>query len=266
MGEEAPKSRGWGGRRPNLGRKKRKLVPDDDINTDPIGGGGQPSTSRPISMSKTGQSVSHQRPNIIRRAATTVASSIRNTVSGFFGTRTSQQAQAVGHTNQINTTNNPVEPLSASASVGDEDGDEDDSMSAEMAQKETTDAEVTVIESANHQWLKATLDQIINDPPAIGRGNSGFANTSLGYNENPTARRVSTLTGQDYFLLTNRFWCPSRREDGKGCGQSYQGSDPWIIRQLPEFVQRAFRGIFNLTYEAQLSPLFIGGYIYDIPH
>ncbi|KAF8188817.1 hypothetical protein K438DRAFT_1764076 [Mycena galopus ATCC 62051] len=330
MDEEAPKSRGWGGRRANSGRKKRKLVPDDDINTDSIGGGagGQPSTSRLSSMSETGQSVSHQRPNIVRRAATTVASSIRNTVSDFFGTRTSQQAQAVGHTNHINTTNNLVEPLSASAAIGqlcsdltalvlddaqetteqifdeslgdgdgDEDEDEDDSVSAEMAQKEATDAEVTVVESANHQWLKATLDQIINDTvvrrklphcyrngqfwvrpidpvfaldraaitgflPTIlyllpifvwlpmflpGHPDSfNFANASLGYSGDPIARRVSTLTGQDYFLLTNRFLCPSRREDGTGCGQSYQGSDPWIIRQLPEFVQRAFPGIFNL--------------------
>ncbi|KAJ7859159.1 hypothetical protein B0H14DRAFT_2577330 [Mycena olivaceomarginata] len=35
-----------------------------------------------------------------------------------------------------------------------------------------------------------------------------------GYNENPITRR--------------------------GCGKSYQGSDPWIIRQLPEYAQRAF--------------------------
>ncbi|KAJ7246078.1 hypothetical protein C8J57DRAFT_1241863 [Mycena rebaudengoi] len=61
-----------------------------------------------------------------------------------------------------------------------------------------------------------------------------------GYNENPIARRVSTLNGQDYFLLTNRFLCPLRRENDRGCGHSYQGSDPWILGQLPEFVQKAF--------------------------
>jgi hypothetical protein len=33
----------------------------------------------------------------------------------------------------------------------------------------------------------------------------------LGYNNNPIARRVSTLAGQDYFLLTNRFLCPLHR-------------------------------------------------------
>ncbi|KAJ6502069.1 hypothetical protein C8R45DRAFT_608315 [Mycena sanguinolenta] len=61
-----------------------------------------------------------------------------------------------------------------------------------------------------------------------------------GYNEDPIARRISTLSGPDYFLFTNRYLCPLRRRNDPGCGKSYQGSDPWIIRQLPEFVQRAF--------------------------
>jgi hypothetical protein len=34
------------------------------------------------------------------------------------------------------------------------------------------------------------------------------------------------------------------RVNDKGCGKHYQGSDPWIIPQLPEFVQRAFPGMF----------------------
>ncbi|KAJ7195718.1 hypothetical protein B0H12DRAFT_1169101 [Mycena haematopus] len=61
-----------------------------------------------------------------------------------------------------------------------------------------------------------------------------------GYNENPIARRVSTLSGPDYFILTNRYLCPPRRGNNTGCGKNYQGTDPWIIHQLPEFVQRAF--------------------------
>ncbi|KAJ7871812.1 hypothetical protein B0H14DRAFT_2570547 [Mycena olivaceomarginata] len=44
-------------------------------------------------------------------------------------------------------------------------------------------------------------------------------------------------TCQDYFLLTNHFLCPLHRVNDKGCGKHYQGSDPWIIHQLPEFVQ-----------------------------
>ncbi|KAJ6490114.1 hypothetical protein C8R45DRAFT_1139189 [Mycena sanguinolenta] len=61
-----------------------------------------------------------------------------------------------------------------------------------------------------------------------------------GYNEDPIARRISTLSGPDYFLFTNRYLCPLRRRNDPGCGKSYQGSDPWIIRQQLEFVQRAF--------------------------
>jgi hypothetical protein len=87
---------------------------------------------------------------------------------------------------------------------------------------------------------------ILNGRSVHIRSNTVHYLSLLGYNENPIARRVSTLTGPDYFLLTNRYLCPPRRGNDKGCGKSYQGSDPWIIRQLPEFVQRAFPGIFAL--------------------
>jgi hypothetical protein len=69
-------------------------------------------------------------------------------------------------------------------------------------------------------------------------------NPLLGYNNNPIAHRVSMLAGQDYFLLTNCFLCPLYRVNDKVCGKHYQGSNPWIICQLPEFVQQAFPGMF----------------------
>ncbi|KAG7089394.1 hypothetical protein E1B28_011082 [Marasmius oreades] len=62
-----------------------------------------------------------------------------------------------------------------------------------------------------------------------------------GYNENPIARRVSSAP-TDYYLLTNRYFCDWRRRDttSEGCGQTYQGTDPLIIGQLPRHVQEAF--------------------------
>ncbi|KAF7304332.1 hypothetical protein HMN09_00835000 [Mycena chlorophos] len=61
-----------------------------------------------------------------------------------------------------------------------------------------------------------------------------------GFNSNPIARRVGTTSGEDYFLLTNRFWCSSRRINTDGCGKVYQGTDPWIQAQLPRYVQARF--------------------------
>ncbi|KAF9011526.1 hypothetical protein BDZ89DRAFT_1167480 [Hymenopellis radicata] len=58
-----------------------------------------------------------------------------------------------------------------------------------------------------------------------------------GYNENPVARRVRAPLGDDYYLLTNRFWCDSNRVELPGCGSSYQGTDSHIVQQLPRFVQ-----------------------------
>ncbi|KAF8174707.1 hypothetical protein K438DRAFT_1848844 [Mycena galopus ATCC 62051] len=59
-----------------------------------------------------------------------------------------------------------------------------------------------------------------------------------GWNDDPIARRVRSIPA-DFFLLTNRFVCNPRRAD-PGCGTSYQGTDPYIIAQLPPFVQPAF--------------------------
>ncbi|KAJ7333477.1 hypothetical protein DFH08DRAFT_966299 [Mycena albidolilacea] len=249
------------------------------------------------------------------RANPAVNGATGSSASGFFAPRVSQQPRVVS--NPVPSTA-PVDrpstvaqlnkdlaelahnhPLDTSErifdeSLGDEDGEGDDSENAELAQKETEEAEPKSL-SENHQWLKTTLAQIVKDtngrlkmPRCYKDGQFwvrprdpvfalkraavyGFSPASLyllpifvwlphflpgrpdsfkcecgasiilnGYNENPIARRVSTLTGPDYFLLTNRYLCPLRRGNDKGCGKSYQGSDPWIIRQLPEFVQRAF--------------------------
>jgi hypothetical protein len=52
--------------------------------------------------------------------------------------------------------------LTFDESLGDEEGEEDDSVNAEVAQKETEEAEPKVL-SENHQWLKTTLAQIVKD-------------------------------------------------------------------------------------------------------
>ncbi|KAJ6489576.1 hypothetical protein C8R47DRAFT_1124811 [Mycena vitilis] len=59
-----------------------------------------------------------------------------------------------------------------------------------------------------------------------------------GFNDDPVARRVRAMPA-DFFLLTQRFICNPRRSD-PGCNKSFQGTDPHIIAQLPEFVQTAF--------------------------
>ncbi|KAF8187962.1 hypothetical protein K438DRAFT_1764665 [Mycena galopus ATCC 62051] len=78
-----------------------------------------------------------------------------------------------------------------------------------------------------------------------------------GYNENPIGRRVSTLAGQDYFLLTNRYPCPPRRRNDPGCGESYQETDPWIIGQLLKFVQKSFPACLGTRDGLDLSELDI---------
>ncbi|KAF9065365.1 hypothetical protein BDP27DRAFT_1424927 [Rhodocollybia butyracea] len=66
-----------------------------------------------------------------------------------------------------------------------------------------------------------------------------------GYNDNPIARHVRTSIGTNYFLFTNRFICDSCCINNRGCGTSYQGSDPHILAQLPRWVQEAFPGRFG---------------------
>ena len=65
---------------------------------------------------------------------------------------------------------------------------------------------------------------------------------SLGYNDNPIARRVKCFP-TDYWLLTNRFLCNASRQESPGCGKHWQGTDPHIIAQLPHWVAMAFPGM-----------------------
>nr|GAT42352.1 predicted protein [Mycena chlorophos] len=60
-----------------------------------------------------------------------------------------------------------------------------------------------------------------------------------GWNSDPIARRVKSFP-RDFFLLTNRFRCPTDRISDPGCGKSFQGTDVHIISQLPRFTQTAF--------------------------
>ncbi|KAJ7738044.1 hypothetical protein DFH07DRAFT_944113 [Mycena maculata] len=60
-----------------------------------------------------------------------------------------------------------------------------------------------------------------------------------GSNSDPIARHVRRRP-TDYFLLTNRYLCNSRRVNNPGCGQTYQGTDVHIFGQLPQLVQLAF--------------------------
>ncbi|KIK65907.1 hypothetical protein GYMLUDRAFT_257835 [Collybiopsis luxurians FD-317 M1] len=88
--------------------------------------------------------------------------------------------------------------------------------------------------------------------------------TMNGYNDNPIARHVHTSTGTDYFLFTNRYLCDSRRANNRGCGTSYQGSDPHVLDQLPQWVQEAFpaylttRGAVDKLVIDQMKPCFTG--------
>ncbi|KAJ7767051.1 hypothetical protein DFH07DRAFT_1012099 [Mycena maculata] len=68
----------------------------------------------------------------------------------------------------------------------------------------------------------------------------GEALNKHSYNTKPIARRVCTTSGSDYFLLTKRYYCPQREGNTRGCGRTYQGTDPWILAQLPQFVQDRF--------------------------
>ncbi|CAK5275411.1 unnamed protein product [Mycena citricolor] len=95
----------------------------------------------------------------------------------------------------------------------------------------------------------------------------------------PIARRVRSIP-EDFFLYTNRFICDSRRNNNKGCGQSFQGTDPHIIAQLPRFVQAAFpayistRGaisklmmrLMTNTFAARFGPAPFAELVSEIQH
>lgn len=63
-----------------------------------------------------------------------------------------------------------------------------------------------------------------------------------GWNEKPIARRVKHLY-RDYLLLTNRWICDKKQG---GCGKSFQGTDPYILSQLPRHFQEAFPAILTV--------------------
>ena len=92
-------------------------------------------------------------------------------------------------------------------------------------------------------WLP---DRLPGSPDAF-KCACGHSLTLNGWNDNPIARRVKSLH-HDYFLLTNRFLC--RRKHG-GCGLSYQGTDPYVMSQLPRHLQESFPAL--LTARAALD-------------
>ena len=63
-----------------------------------------------------------------------------------------------------------------------------------------------------------------------------------GWNEKPIARWVKHLY-RDYLLLTNRWICDKKQG---GCGKSFQGTDPYILSQLPRHFQEAFPAILTV--------------------
>jgi len=63
-----------------------------------------------------------------------------------------------------------------------------------------------------------------------------------GWNEKPIARRVKHLY-RDYLLLTNRWICDKKQG---GCGKSFQGTDPYILSQLPRHFQESFPAILTV--------------------
>ncbi|KAF8177325.1 hypothetical protein K438DRAFT_1770092 [Mycena galopus ATCC 62051] len=170
----------WGGSRVGSGRppnKTKAVAPPVQIRTQP----------QPIGNSLSADTAA-------RRTVNQVTNSIPTNTDGFFGTRVSQQPRVVGYPDQPSAA--PVQPPSTRTtiaqlkneiailaadnstdgstdiifdeSLGDGDGDgegegeADDSVNAEIAQKETEEAEVKIL-SENHQWLQTTLDQIVKD-------------------------------------------------------------------------------------------------------
>ncbi|KAF9052488.1 hypothetical protein BDZ89DRAFT_1032535 [Hymenopellis radicata] len=107
------------------------------------------------------------------------------------------------------------------------------------------------------------LPHLLPGHPDTFRCECGMHLSKHGYNENPVARRVRRALELDYFLFTNRFWCDKDRTDSPGCGASYQGTHPFIIAQLPRFVQEAFptfistRGAVDKSVMSQMNSLIV---------
>ncbi|KAF9037406.1 hypothetical protein BDZ89DRAFT_1011046 [Hymenopellis radicata] len=107
------------------------------------------------------------------------------------------------------------------------------------------------------------LPHLLPGHPDTFKCECGMHLSKHGYNENPVARRVRRALELDYFLFTNRFWCDKDRTDSPGCGASYQGTHPFIIAQLPRFVQEAFptfistRGAVDKSVMSQMNSLIV---------
>ncbi|KAJ7789775.1 hypothetical protein B0H14DRAFT_2626846 [Mycena olivaceomarginata] len=165
--------KGWGGSRDNSGRKKKAVVASlAPTRIQDTGMRLRISASSPTSSSAQ-----------TTRANPAVNGAAGSSASGFFAPRISQQPRVVS--NPVPSTV-PVDqpstvaqlnqdladlaldgPLDTSErvfdeSLGDEDGEGDDSENAELVQKETEEAEPKSL-SENHQWLKTTLAQIVKD-------------------------------------------------------------------------------------------------------
>lgn len=80
-----------------------------------------------------------------------------------------------------------------------------------------------------------------------------FPQLLLGYNDDPIARRVKGLH-REFFLFTRRLLCNKRRKAGPGCGKSFQGTDAWILSQLPRYLQNDFPGKNIENYHTSSKP------------
>ncbi|KAJ7848498.1 hypothetical protein B0H14DRAFT_2583015 [Mycena olivaceomarginata] len=166
-------SKGWGSSRKNSGRKAKAVEPAQSTrmrNTVPPCGSLGAAASSSIIPSAVWPAINNAGGTSATR---------------FFAPQVSQQLQVVAQLAQDSTA--PVQPPSTSTviselnkdlttaalddppdstdcvfdeSLGDEDDEGDNSVNADVAQKETEEAEVKTL-SENHQWLKTTLAQII---------------------------------------------------------------------------------------------------------
>ncbi|KAJ7855596.1 hypothetical protein B0H14DRAFT_2579255 [Mycena olivaceomarginata] len=154
-------------------------------------------------------------------------------------------------------------------SLGDEDDEGDDSENAELAQKETEEAEPktpmagskcrAATKTGSSGCALGTLFLLSNVPLPMASPQqvsissqylSGYRTFCRGAQTHSSVNVVQVLFSTDTMKTPSHggitscsqtaTCAPLRRGNDKGCGKSYQGSDPWIIWQLPEFVQRAF--------------------------
>ncbi|KAK7034886.1 hypothetical protein R3P38DRAFT_2518492, partial [Favolaschia claudopus] len=136
------------------------------------------------------------------------------------------------------------------------------------------------LEPTQLYWRKVFiwLPNLLPGCPSTFKCTCGKPLIRNGFND-PIARRVRSMPA-DYFLLTNRFLCPPRRQNNPGCGRSFQGTDPHILGQLPLFVQRAFPAYITAraavsklvmwqmlnTFSSRLGPAKFSGLVSEIQY